>query len=160
MDQLIHPWWVSYWQMPPACRSASAPPSAASQPWAPQRSSSSTTSASPTCADTDTDGDGTTDALEYVHGTSHTDAAAEFDLGLIISTANAITLHLDTDNSQPRSYQLLSSSDLVNWTRDGLPVLVPGVSAGPWAPLQITRPNSPQRTFQKVLVQQPQVVIP
>ena len=111
--------------------------------------------------DGDADGDGIGENLEgYIHGTRGDLAASRFGLASITSAPGTITLRVNTGNFEPRTYQLLTSPDLLTWTRDGPPTLVPGNFNGPWPPLPLTRPTTPQRSFYKVQVQQPQVDIP
>jgi hypothetical protein len=101
---------------------------------------------------TDTDRDGVNAAREWAHGTNPADPDSFFALSSIASTAGTTTLTVPGITG--RTYQVLGSTGLTAWTREGLP------ASGTGAPLPLTRPTTAARTFRRILVAPVQTVIP
>ncbi len=109
----------------------------------------------------DADLDGRYDEWEVAHGTGNATANSHFGISNITKTSpTTVTLNVRTDNLQARTYQVLTSPNLLTWTRDGLPTLVPGSNPTAWPLLPINRTITGPKYFYRVLVQVPQVVLP
>ncbi len=102
------------------------------------------------CADPDLDG--THSSWEWAHGTDPNSAASRFAITALSQTAATTTITVPGVTG--RTYQLLSSPNLLDWSREGIPL------AGANAALPLPGPVTADRRFRRVLVAPVQTVIP
>jgi hypothetical protein len=103
----------------------------------------------------DGDSDGVHDSWEAALGTNASSAASRFGKTTVDAAPTTVTIGVTTGNNIARTYQLLTSTDLRTWARDGLPTTGHTDPNGT-TPLLFTRPRTVLKQFYRVLMQHPQ----